>query len=231
MRRSFTILISACAGLAGVGAPKASAAYPASFKAVSSNPVQALNGLPIERFSSDAATHCQKGSRPGTKALAKWLGKHAKGDNWGIYRCEKWGKGSASLHAEGRALDWGLNVGKPKEKKEAIRLISMMLAPDALGRPAALARRMGVQEIIWDCKYWGGQASLYGTPTLVKYSACKKGVDKTTAHRNHVHFGMNKRGSAKQTSWWTRVAPPPAEQDGAPSIFTPAAAPSGGFGA
>ena len=26
------------------------------------------------------------------------------------YRCEKWGKRSASLHAENRAVDWALDV-------------------------------------------------------------------------------------------------------------------------
>jgi hypothetical protein len=201
--------------------PAARAIYPTTFEAVPSNPAEQLATLPIEAFQVDPATHCQKGARPGTKALAKWLGKHAKGENWGIYRCEKWGKHSASLHAEGRALDWRLNVKKPREKKEAIRLISMMLAPDAAGRPAALARRMGVQEIIWDCQYWGGFSGQTGT-ALTHYSACTKGVDKTTAHRNHVHFGLNKRGAAKQTSWWTRVAPPPQYQDtGSGSPFPP----------
>ena len=226
--RFVVALVSACA-LSLALVPAAGAVYPTSFEAVPANPVQALNALPIERFQSDNATRCQKGTRAGTKALAKWLEKKAKGANWGTYRCEKWGKGSASLHAEGRALDWGLNVRKPKEKKEAIRLISILLAPDAANRPAALARRMGVQEIIWDCKYWGGRASLFGGPALTKYTACKKGVDKTTAHRNHIHFGLNIRGAAKQTSWWTRVAPPVEAQDGAPvATYSPPV--SGGLG-
>ena len=64
-----------------------------------------------------AATRCQKGSRTGTKALAKWLDKHAQGDNWGIYRCEKWGKGSASLHAEGRALDWASERAEAQRRR------------------------------------------------------------------------------------------------------------------
>ena len=32
---------------------------------------------------------------------------------WGSYRCEKWGKGQASLHAENRAIDWHLDVAYP----------------------------------------------------------------------------------------------------------------------
>jgi hypothetical protein len=211
--RAFGVLIAACAATA-LFVPTAGAVYPTSFEPVASNSAEALVSLPIEGFLNDPATHCQKGARPGTKALAKWLDKTVRGENWGIYRCELWDKGSASLHAEGRALDWRLDVAKPAEKQDAKRVISMLLAPDSAGRPAALARRMGIQEIIWDCRYWGGYSSVIGATTLTKYSACKKGVDKTTAHRNHVHFGLNKRGAMKQTSWWTRVAPPPEYQEG-----------------
>lgn len=227
MRLLVSLMTVACAAF--VLAPAAKAAYPTSFEAVSANPVQSLNGLPIEGFSTDRATRCQRGVRKGTKALAKWLDRRALGDNWGSYRCEMWGKGSASLHAEGRALDWRLNVRKPKERREAVRLISLLLAPDAHGRPAALARRMGIQEIIWDCMYWS--SGYPQVPAMGKYSACRKGVDKTTAHRDHIHFGLNKRGAAKQTSWWTRVAPPPEFQEVPAAAPIPPASPpdAGGF--
>lgn len=226
--RLLTPLFAACAALIIV--PVASAAYPASFEGVSANPVQSLNALPIEGFSTDPAKRCQRGARKGTKAFASWLDRHAKGDNWGIYRCEMWGKASASLHAEGRALDWRLNVRKPAERREAVRLISLLLAPDALGRPAALARRMGVQEIIWDCMYWSssGYPASPQVPAMGKYSACRKGVDKTTAHRDHIHFGLNKRGAAKQTSWWTRIAPPPEFQELPAAAALPGALPEPG---
>ena len=72
--------------------------------------------------------------------------------------------------------------------RPVVGVVSLLLAPDATGRPAALARRMGVQEIIWDCKYWGGYASAFQSPTLSKYSACGKKVNKTTAHRDHIHL-------------------------------------------
>ena len=76
--------------------------------------------------------------------------------------------------------------------------------PDANGNPHALARRLGVQGLIWNCQaWWGGDG-------LVRYSACndKKGrlnprVDDTTAHRNHVHLELSKAGAKLQTSWWT----------------------------
>ena len=141
-------------------------------------------------------------------ALVKWLGSHAGGVFWGSYRCEKWGPKSASLHAENRAVDWALDVDVPAQRREAGRLIALLLAPDRNGAPQALARRMGVEEIIWDCGYWGAGMSQFRpySPCLSKRGKLRRKVDKTIAHRNHLHIGMTKAGAAKQTSFWTRRA-------------------------
>ena len=63
---------------------------------------------------------------------------------------------------------------------------------------------MGVEEIIWDCSYWGA-----GMTQFKRYSPCfgkdgtpRKRVNKTIAHRDHIHFGMSKRGAAARTSFW-----------------------------
>ena len=130
---------------------------------------------------------------------------NAGGAFWGTYRCEKWGPHSASLHAENRAVDWALDVDVPAQRKEAERLIALFLAPDKLGQPQALARRMGVEEIIWDCGYWGAGMQTYRpySPCLSKRGTLKRKVDKTIAHRNHLHIGMTKAGAAKRTSFWT----------------------------
>ena len=77
---------------------------------------------------------------------------------------------------------------------------------DAAGEEQALARRMGVEELIWDCEYWGA-----GMEDFIPYRPCydKRGhelakVDKTVAHRDHVHLGMTKAGAAARTSFWRR---------------------------
>jgi hypothetical protein len=162
------------------------------------NPADALAELPIEYPVYDPATKCSKRERPGAVALAWWLEHNVRGDFWGIYRCEKWGKESASLHAEGRAVDWHLDNRVPADQRAAQRLFRLLLAPDRLGSPQALARRMGVQELIWDCGYWSA-----GMPEFRRYSACRRGVDRTTAHRDHVHIGMTKDGAMARTSFWT----------------------------
>ncbi len=129
--------------------------WPIAYTSQAKNPADALADLPIEDATYDPATHCSKKAKPGMTALVEWLTSNAGGAFWGTYRCEKWGPHSASLHAENRAVDWALDVDVPAQRKEAERLIALFLAPDKLGQPQALARRMGVEEIIWDCGYWG----------------------------------------------------------------------------
>jgi hypothetical protein len=192
----------------GLAAPAAAGAYnwPVAYTSVAHNPVDALDDVPLDPSTYDTATHCSKAARPGTTALVHWLTKNAKGTFWGSYRCEKWGPHSASLHAENRAVDWHLDVDVPADRKEAERLIALFLAPDRLGQPQALARRMGLEEIIWDCGYWGAGMDQFRpySVCLNKHGKLMRHVDKTLAHRDHLHLGLSKAGAAKKTSFWKR---------------------------
>ena len=76
---------------------------------------------------------------------------------------------------------------------------TLLLAADAADR------RMGVEELIWDCGYWGA-----GMTQFDKYPACfnkhgtrRKHVDPTVGHRNHIHIGLTKAGAARRTSFWS----------------------------
>jgi hypothetical protein len=183
-----------------VAAPAQASRLATPLEPIPGNPANALSDIPIDDVRYDRATHCARIDRRGVVAFTRWLGTHAAGVSWGTYRCEKWGKRSASLHAESRALDWHLDTRRPADRREAKRIIELLLAPDRAGNQHALARRMGVQEIIWDCAYWGA-----GMWAFSRYSPCEgKHVDRTTAHRDHIHFGMTKPGAAGRTSFWTR---------------------------
>jgi hypothetical protein len=158
----------------------------------------------IDDYAYDPAKECRKRPTPGALALVEWLERNAGGLSWGILRCERWGKGRASLHAEGRAVDWHLDSARPSDRREARRLIDLLLATDTAGNPHALARRMGIQEIIWNCRSWWS-----GSERMEPYSACftekgkpRKHVDRTTAHRDHIHFGLSWAGARKRTSFW-----------------------------
>ena len=139
-------------------------------------------------------------------ALQRWLERNSRGVFWGSYRCEKWGKGQASLHAENRAIDWHLDVSDAADERAAEKLIHLLLAPDTAGNPQALARRMGVEELIWDCGYWSAGMTQFTEyrPCYGKRGKLKRQLNATVAHRDHVHIGMTKRGAAARTSFWSR---------------------------
>lgn len=148
MRPSRMLLLAALASLLLATPAHAIIRLPAQPRQVAHNPAERLLSQPIEDSQYDPATHCSRAPRPGMAALQRWLEANFRGVSWGTYRCEKWGKHEASLHSEGRAIDWHLDVTNAADRREAERLVRLLLAPDSLGNPQALARRMGVEELI-----------------------------------------------------------------------------------
>jgi hypothetical protein len=173
---------------------------------ITTNPANraVLLSQPIEDLNYDDSKRCLPDAQPGTLALEAWLARHWRGESWGIVRCSKLSPGEFSVHAEGRALDWHLDAGDGAERRAAMRLIEMLLASDREGNETALARRMGVQGLIFDCRSWYGYAD-----RLAPYSYCyrrdgrrRKHLNRTLAHRDHVHIELNWAGARKQTSFW-----------------------------
>jgi hypothetical protein len=174
---------------------------------VKGNPADRLADQPIDDYAYDHAKRCRKRPTPGALALVEWLERNSAGSFWGIMRCSKLSGHDYSLHAEGRAIDWHLDARRRADRRAARRLILLLLASDRAGNPHALARRMGVQEIIWDCRSWWSGAERMGP-----YSVCldrrgrpKRHVDFTLAHRDHVHIGLSRAGARKRTSFWRQA--------------------------
>ncbi len=201
MVRRILLLALCCAFTA---APAQAFRLPANFGPLPGNPADKL-ATPIDDEVYDPATHCTGPKhRKGMLDLQHWLEAHSGGVFWGSYRCEMWGKHSASLHAEDRAVDWHLDVTNAADRADAKHLIDLLLAPDELGNQHALARRMGVEELIWDCSYWGA-----GMEDFEPYGYCygrsgklRKQLNATAAHRDHLHIGMTNRGAAAKTTFW-----------------------------
>jgi hypothetical protein len=189
--------------------------------ALAAVPALAASLGPIDDYAYDHARKCVKKPAKGALALQDWLARNSAGVSWGIMRCERLSGKNFSLHAEGRAIDWHLDARVPSDRRAADRLIRRLLAADSEGNPHALARRMGVQEIIWDCRSWFG-GGWGDEQRLERYSPCygRKGrpvkIDDTTAHRDHVHLGLTRRGAKRLTSFWTRTAPPASVAEAAP---------------
>jgi len=177
----------------------------AALHPVEDNPADALVSLPIDDYRYDHASRCKEHPARGTVALQNWLERSVRGTSWGIMGCERLSGKNFSLHSEGRALDWHLDVHDPTDRRAAGRLIALLLAPDRMGNKHALARRMGIQEIIWNCRSWWS-----GAEAMDRYSLCfnRKGhavkISDTLAHRDHIHFGLSRRGARMRTTFWDR---------------------------
>ena len=162
-----------------------------------------FKGQRLDRARYDWAHGCAHGAQRGTVALQRFMERFApRGESMGIFSCRMTRGGSNySLHAEGRALDWHLSIHNRADREQAQRIITMLLGSGSNGGKAALARRIGVQEIIWDCRIFSMRSMHWKRSGL-----CPGGrrVSDTIAHRDHVHIGVNWHGARERTSFWRR---------------------------
>lgn len=140
-----------------------------------------------------AQTVCDPAAKPGVTAFARLMSQHYSQLNYGISRSCNAG---LTEHSEGRALDWMLDKNDVRQREIADSVVAWLVAPDAQGRPGAMARRFGVMYIIWDRKIWGtynmgvGWRRYYGA----------------SPHTDHIHFSFSWDGAMQRTSWWTGKA-------------------------
>jgi peptidoglycan hydrolase-like protein with peptidoglycan-binding domain len=135
-------------------------------------------------------TRCLTENQPGAVAFAKLLNTTYGTHTYGILRkC-------AAEHGEGRALDWMIDSRKPENLALANALTRWLVAPDAQGRPGAMARRFGINYIIFNRQQWKAWAPERGWTAYYGVSP----------HTDHIHFSFNWDGAYKRTSWWSGVA-------------------------
>ncbi|MGL5818711.1 MAG: peptidoglycan-binding domain-containing protein [Phycicoccus sp.] len=135
-------------------------------------------------------TRCLTEAQPGAVAFAKLLNSTYGTRTYGILRrC-------AAEHGEGRALDWMINAKDPKQLALADTLTRWLSAPDAQGRPGAMARRFGINYIIWNRKQWRAYAPERGWAPYFGVSP----------HTDHIHISFTWDGAYARTSWWTGKA-------------------------
>lgn len=151
---------------------------------------------PVDPLRTDSVRRCASGAQPGALALRDWLAANVpNGRPGGIFNCRNVRGGtSLSLHAGGRAVDWKLNANNRDQKTAADALVAQLLATQG-GERWALARRMGLQEIIWNRKIWTANKAARGLRT---YRIGRGG----SPHTDHIHLGMNVPGSLRQSSFW-----------------------------
>ncbi len=137
---------------------------------------------PLDDYAAlDRQTDCNPVEQPGAIALRQRVLEQIGGYDAGIVRgCDV---GGTSEHKEGRAWDWGCSPA------QAARLFAWLLAPDALGRPHANARRAGIMYLIYNRRIWRA----YRERAWMAYSG-------SSPHTDHVHLSLSRAGGAGLTS-------------------------------
>ncbi|QGN56670.1 peptidoglycan-binding protein [Nostocoides sp. HKS02] len=142
----------------------------------------------------EAQRICDPVAKPGVLAFATLMtGYYKVGNTGGITRnCNS----GITEHSEGRAWDWMLSVTNPNQKAIADAVTAWLSAPDAQGRPGAMARRFGIMYIIWNHKMWRAYDPARG---WAAYTG-------SVPHTDHIHFSFSWDGAYARTSWWTGKA-------------------------
>jgi hypothetical protein len=160
-------------------------------------------------------TTCSPVAKRGTTAFANLLLRtYPRTRSLGISR--SCGVGGKSEHKEGRAFDWGVSVHRAGDRKAVNDLMRWLLKTDRFGNRHAMARRLGIQYMIWNGRIWGAYAAGSGWR---KYTG-------SNPHTDHVHFSLSWAGARKKTSFW-KPRSFPNSSGTAPNQPTPQPTPSG----
>jgi FG-GAP-like repeat len=101
-----------------------------------------------------------------------------------------------SNHAQGRAFDIMVGTsGGGYDQARGNAIVNFLLAPDAAGNQNANARRLGVQQILWNDRCWNSDGDR-GVSSATAMRVCGYG------HFDHVHVDLTLDGSDGHTSWW-----------------------------
>ncbi len=135
-------------------------------------------------------TLCLTYNQPGAVAFVKMLNATYGYRTYGILRT------CAAEHGEGRALDWMINANDPTQLALANAITRWLAAPDSKGRPGAMAKRFGINYIIWNRQMWRAYDTARGWAPYYGVSP----------HTDHIHISFNWDGARMRSSWWSGVA-------------------------
>ncbi|MFC6021388.1 FG-GAP repeat domain-containing protein [Plantactinospora solaniradicis] len=140
--------------------------------------------------------------QPGVKEFRDMILSRIGGTSGGIHAC------SGFEHGEGRAWDWMMDAPDPAEAAKVRQVLDWLLATDAAGTPHAMARRLGIGNIIWNrqsIELWS-----YDPDKVWEPYGCSGNPTAGNCHTNHVHFAFSWQGARRQTTWFTTSPKPPA---------------------
>ncbi|HLS46231.1 MAG TPA: cell wall-binding repeat-containing protein [Ornithinicoccus sp.] len=127
---------------------------------------------------------CDPNNKPGMVSFANLVSGHYNRPTWyGSRACRQ---GDNSQHYEGRAMDWRMNAYDASDKAIGDAVAQWLSANNG-----EMARRFGVQSIIWNRQSW----YLYKPASWYPYYGA-------SPHTDHVHISFTWDGAMGRTSWW-----------------------------
>ena len=150
-------------------------------------------GSSIEALAEyEPQTGCREHAKPGVAAFADLLLEtYRSTGSLGIVRdCDQ---GGMSEHKEGRAFDWAMSAADDGDVDRVRDLSHWLLRTDRHGNRFAMARRLGIQYMIWNHRIWRAYDATDGWGPYTG----------PNPHTDHVHFSFSWRGARKNTSFWS----------------------------
>jgi hypothetical protein len=169
----------------------AATAAPAEAKAIKTARASYSRAIePLARYQPQ--TTCSPRAKPGVANFAaRLLAAYPSTRSLGIVRaCSVGGR---SEHKEGRAFDWGVNAHSASGRAKAAHFLHWLLKRDRYGNRYAMARRLGIQYVIWNHRIWGAYSASAGWR---RYTG-------SNPHTDHVHISFTWAGARAKTSFWT----------------------------
>ncbi len=128
----------------------------------------------------EGAVRCTSGPEPGARALLAWLEEtFPQGRSLGIFNCRNVGGTlTKSLHAEGRAVDYGMPMVGGRGSPEGHEIVR---------RVGQHGRRLGLQAAIYDRMIWSARS-----PNGRPYTGA-------APHFDHVHLELTRQAGRSMT--------------------------------
>ncbi len=216
------VAVATAAALAGTGVLAATPAGAATVVPAGTPVVKAFRSAAIDAMPTwERENTCSPTAKPGPRYLARLLKATYGPISSNIVRpCTA----ADSGHEEGRALDWMVSARVPAQKAMGDAFVAWLQAPDASGNPEAMARRLGIQYVIWNSMTWRAYDPARG---WTEYDGCLHKPHKSrawdnTCHRTHVHISFSWDGAYQRTSYYTGYVACPAP----PPVWTPPTVPT-----
>jgi hypothetical protein len=160
--------------------------------------------------------YCEPETKPGVVAFRGVLRSHYDIGGSTSRDCDVTWSYEFSYHKMGLALDWRVDATDPYGWASGLSLLRWLLATDSEGNEFAIARRIGITQLIWHNRIWSAHNPtwrIYCDPRDDSGQRCIS--DPTARHDDHMHISFSLESGYLHTTFFGAmglepiVIPPP----------------------